>query len=314
MRRQLLIAFIFIILLSGMAPYETSVEDGTCLRAYGQNPQEIPTWLRSDTPEADLATSKRYELLASQLLKNGIVDGSACPGTGLNADGSANGCGIENAQAAVIVWQNQYDHLIWETSQRNGLSPVVLKAVMAVESQFWPGADWHTGEVGFGQMTEMGADLVLTWRFALYQDVCRQVFDAATCTRSYIFQDEQTQRLLRGQVLKNIDATCPTCVHGIDQQKAEAAVSLLAETIQASCAQSARLISGITGHAPAAVMDYEDFWRFVLANYHSGAGCMSAALHQSKNSLAWPAIAASLPSGCWSGAVYVRRIETQIIR
>jgi hypothetical protein len=187
-----------------------------------------------------------------------------------------------------------------------------MKAVIAVESQFWPGSDWNKGEIGLGQMTEFGADLVLTWRPDVVQGVCRQVFGDAGCSNAYIFQDIPTQRLLRGQVLKNIDATCPTCANGIDAQKGEQAVSLLAESLNASCSQSARTIATATGNTPATSMRYEDFWRFVLANYHSGTGCMLEALRRSGNPTSWSNIAAGFPVECLSGSTYIRRIEEQI--
>jgi len=118
--------------------------------------------------------------------------------------------------------------------------------------------------------------------------------------------------MLRGLVLRSLDASCPTCQSGIDPAKGDQAVTVLAETVAASCTQSGRIIRIATGKSPAASMSYEDFWRFVLANYHSGAGCMFRALQSSGNPTNWPAIAAGLPIGCQSGSMYIRRIEENI--
>lgn len=312
MRRIGLFSLFLFLFLCAAAPYQEPVQSNSCAMAYGRIPDPMPEWLKTNVAEDDLATSNRYDILAGQLLKHGIVNGSTCPAFGLNADGSPNACGLQVTQEMVITWQNQYDHAIGSASQRYNMPSSVLKAVIAVESQFWPAPNWVKGEIGLGQMTEFGADLVLMWRPEFYQGICRQVFGDAGCSTAYMFQDIQTQRLLRGQVLKNIDVTCPSCAYGIDIEKGDLAVSLLAETLNASCSQSARTIAMATGHTPASLLSYEDFWRFSLANYHSGSGCMVQALRRSGNPTSWAAIADGFPSGCLSGSTYIRRIEEQI--
>ena len=312
MQRIGLFSLLLLLFLCAAAPYQEPVQSNSCAIAYGQMPAPMPEWLKTSTADKNLATSNRYDILAGQLLKHGLVDGSTCPASGLNKDGSPNACGLQVAQVMVITWQNQYDHAIGSASQRYNLPSSVLKAVIAVESQFWPAPDWTKGEIGLGQMTEFGADLVLMWRPEFYQGVCRQVFGDKGCGTAYMFQDLQTQRLLRGQVLKNIDVTCPRCTYGVDFEKGELAVLLLAEILNASCSQFARTIAMATGHSPDALMSYEDFWRFSLANYHSGSGCMYQALRRSGNPTSWAAIAAGFPPACLSGSAYIRRIEEQI--
>lgn len=54
------------------------------------------------------------------------------------------------------------------------------------------------------------------------------------CSTAYIFQDVQTQRMVRGRSLSNLDATCPSCAAGVDVQKGEQAVSVLADALNAS--------------------------------------------------------------------------------
>ena len=107
----------------------------------------------------------------------------------------------------------------------------VIKAVIAVESQFWPAANWAKGEIGLGQMTEMGADLVLAWRPDYFQAICSQGLDQAACAKGYGGLDLATQRLLRGLVLKSIDATCPTCQGGVDPARGDQAVTVLTEIV-----------------------------------------------------------------------------------
>jgi hypothetical protein len=285
---------------------------GTCQAAYGLTPTSIPDWLMPSEKNMDLATTNRYDYLSAKLLFAGLVDGSTCPANGLNLDGSANGCGLELASNQVDTWQNQFDPLILAYSQTNEVPPKVVKAVIAVESQFWPVGDLAKGEVGMGQMTEAGADLVLRWRPEYYQNICRQAFGEKGCDSAFPFLDASTQRLLQGMVLKEIDASSPRSPGGIDLDKAKHAINVLTETLNASCLQSTRIIELATGKSPVAIISYEDYWRFVLANYHAGAGCMYQALRKTSNPMDWNSIAGNFSSGCASGAEYIRRIEEQI--
>ena len=285
---------------------------GTCQNAYGLTPSSLPDWLMLADENTDLTTTNRYDILAARLLSTGLVDGSVCPGNGLNIDGSANACGLELSSAQVITWQNQFDPDILFSARSTQLPPKIVKAVIAVESQFWPVADWNLGEIGLGQMTGYGADLVLAWRPAYYQNICRQAFGGKGCAVPYQSLDLSTQYLLRGMVLKEIDATCSNCPGGMDIEKGKQAVLVLAETLKASCLQSARIIYLGTGKIPSQILSYEDFWRLVLANYQAGAGCVYQALRRTSNPNNWNSIAANFSSGCASGADYIRRIEEQI--
>ena len=267
--------------------------DGTCQMAYGLTPTSIPDWLMPVSENTNLATANRYDVLAAELLSSGLVDGSTCPAQGLNPDGSANGCGIELTHEQVLTWQNQFDSVILSSSQAAELPPKVVKAVIAVESQFWPAANWTLGEIGLGQMTTYGADLVLMWRPAYFQTICRQTYGEVGCTTQYQFLDSSTQYLLRGMVLRDIEATCPNCPGGVDLEKGNQAIRVLTETLNASCLQSTRIFNLATGKQPAAFLSYDDYWRLVLANYHAGAGCVYQALRKTGNPNNWNSIAAN---------------------
>jgi hypothetical protein len=260
----------------------------------------------------DLTTANRYDILAAKLLSSGLIDGSTCPAKGLYPDTSANGCGIELATDQVSVWQNRFDPVILVYSQANELPPKVVKAVIAVESQFWPAGDMGKGEVGLGQMTENGADLVLMWRPGYYQSICRQTFGEKGCASPYQLLDASTQRLLQGMVLKEINAANSNSPGGVDIEKANQAIYVLTETLNASCLQSTRIIYLATGKSPSALLSFEDYWRLVLANYHAGAGCVYQALRKTSRPNSWNSIAANFSSGCASGAEYIHRIEEQI--
>ncbi len=168
MRRYLFVSLLLLLLLSAAAPALPSPQ-APCGQAFGGNPPvPLPGWLQTDVPQAALTTTTSYELLAGHLLRAGIAGGAACPSGGLNTDGSPNGCGLEVARLAVNDWQNRYNAAILASSTAQNLPPKVLKALIAVESQFWPGASWERGEIGLAQMTELGTDAVLTWRPNFY--------------------------------------------------------------------------------------------------------------------------------------------------
>jgi hypothetical protein len=312
MVRYLFLSTFLMVFLIGAVPFQPDLI-APCSVAYGAAPsQPIPTWLQVDATPSDLATQNRYELLVGHLLKTGIVNGSSCPSRGMNTDGSPNGCGLNVAQTEMVNWQNRYDATILAAAQASNVPPRLMKAVIAVESQFWPAPNWIKGEIGLGQMTEFGADLLLSQRSGFYRQVCTQALSNEECTQAYPFLADANRAMLRGLVLRSLDATCVSCQGGIDPGKGEQAVKVLAETMAASCTQSARTIQIATGKSPSSLMSYEDFWRFTLANYHSGSGCMYRALRNAGNPTSWSVIAAGLPNGCSSGSIYVRRVEENI--
>lgn len=300
------------LLLSGATPMPNQTP-GVCEAAYGQTPTTPQSeWLSRDIAVADLVTQNRYDLLTGHLLKTGLVDGSSCPAGGLNNEGSPNGCGLGLAQGPAIEWQNRYDAAILAAASARNLPPYVLKAVVAVESQFWPAPDWIKGEIGLGQMTAYGADLALTYRPELYQRMCRQALGEAACQAAYIDLPASSQFMLQGLLLRSIDATCSTCPGGIDPAKGDKSVNVLADTLAASCTQAARIYKLGAGKQPAEMMSYEDFWRFVLADYHSGAGCLYQALRLTGYPTSWSAISTNLTGYCTSGREYIRRIEENL--
>lgn len=299
-----------LIVLPGSPVQTQPNEAGACHRAYGSIPSTdtLPEWLQTDISEESLHTENRYDLLAGHLLVSGIVDGSQCFGWGMNTDGSPNGCGVEVAQSSVIEWQNQYDEAIVDTSKRNGLPARLIKSMIAVETQFWPGSDWMKGEIGLGQLTEAGADMMLTWRTGVYQNTCSQVYGDETCQHSYVDQEPWIQAALRGKLLQMLDTTCPSCKGGVDPERGSQTIPLLAEGISASCQQTAYLVRRFSGLVPSDAMGYEDFMRLVMANYHAGAGCTIQALRNSPLEHDWNNLALDYPFICQNGPGYIRRI------
>jgi hypothetical protein len=308
-----LIASLLVVIPADTAKADESTP-GICQQAYGSldSSSTLPDSLQTEVETDDLHTDKRYDLLAGHLLFSGFVDGSQCAGWGLNGDGSPNGCGVAISETAVTEWQNQFDEAIINASQALQLSPRLLKAVIAVETQFWPGSDWGKGEIGLGQLTDAGADMVLTWRPGVYQNTCSQVYTNETCQSAYVDLDPWQQAAVRGKLLQAADATCATCKGGVDLEQARQSISLLAETIAGSCRQSAYLVRRFSRDFPAQILSYEDFMRLVLANYHVGSGCLIPSLKVVGSESSWKTISANFPTGCSSGTEYIRRIEEQI--
>lgn len=312
--KHLLLSGIVVIFVIGSSALPVQADDGgVCVAAFGKTPESLPDWLEPASDEMDLTTRTRYDLLVGKLLTTGLVDGSNCPSMGLTNNGSPNACGLETAKDSLFTWQNWYNPLILTVSEANGLPPKVIKALIAVESQFWPAADWNKGEIGLAQMTEGGADMLLANRPEYFQGVCRQVYGNDGCSAAYIGLGSSMKRLLVGQVLQNVDANCTNCAGGVSIDRGELAIRVLAEALNASCLQTSRTFTNLTGKVPSTYLSYEDYWRLVLANYHSGSGCLYEAIRKTKNPISWSVISGNIPDGCGSGRTYIRRIELQIV-
>lgn len=301
-------------IISGLPISVRENNPGVCQQAYGALPlsDKPPSWLETDVKTADLYSTNRFDILAGHLLFTGFVDGSQCPAWGLMADGSPNGCGVEAAQPAVVEWQNQFNEAIIQTSSNLSLPSRLVKAVISVESQFWPGSDWAKGEVGLGQVTNAGADMILTWRPGVYTSICSQVYSAESCRRPYTDLDPGMQAALRGKILQMIDASCPNCKGGVNIEKSKQSISLISEGIAASCQQSAYLVHHFGGGAPSTMMKYEDFMKLSLANYHAGSGCTLKALQNSFANQSWNNLALNFPPGCRSAPLYIQRVMESI--
>ena len=314
-RQTLISGFLLVFCIIPGLP--ASVEEnnpGVCQQAYGSfsASDKLPNWLEIDVKAGDLYSTNRFDILAGHLLFTGFVDGSRCSGWGLTADGSPNGCGVEVAQPAVVEWQNQFDEAITQTSGNLSLPSRLVKAVISVESQFWPGSDWAKGEVGLGQLTNAGADMILTWRPGVYTNVCSQVYSAESCRRAYADLDPGMQAALRGKILQMNDVSCPICKGGVNLEKSKQSISLINEGIAASCQQSAYLVHRFGGGAPSTMMSYEDFMKLTLANYHAGSGCTLKALQNSFANRSWNNLAFNFPQGCQSAPLYVQRVMESI--
>jgi hypothetical protein len=296
-----------------------------CANIWGVYDADAVTWDDFVQAPFELNTKKTLHTLATQLLLNGIVDASGCPAGGLSLGLNwPTACGLEKAEGKMLEWQNQYDDYIWMASRDEGMPPKILKTLIEIESQFWPGNQrFYMDEFGLGQINQLGVDVLLRRDPTLYQQVCPDVL--SDCSHPYLSLDRAQQAMIRGAVVKLADATCPSCDYGLDLNKAKASVSLLAKVLVANCDQVDAILNAVvvpdddvvaaTATAAVATVQaggenpdarYEDLWRFTLVSYHSGSSCFQQALiatkkdHQTVN---WENLSKKLK--CKGGKDYV---------
>ena len=272
-----------------------------------------PEWLTTpETPEL-LATDVPYSYLAGRLISQGLVDASACPGGGLLANGYADACGLEVARPMVEEWQNQFDLQIIQVAQDTGVPAQLMKNIFAQESQFWPGVFRVPNEFGLGQLTDNGAETVLLWNPTFFEQFCPLVLDESVCARGYIYLDAESQAILRGALALQANADCTDCEAGIDLSSAEFSISLFANTLLANCEQVAQIVYNATGQIAGQVSSYEDLWRYTLANYHTGPGCLSYAMYTSwaaRATMDWEHVSNYLTEPCESAIPYVENVTS----
>ncbi|RPI31011.1 MAG: hypothetical protein EHM70_12500 [Chloroflexota bacterium] len=271
-----------------------------------------PAWL--STPEIPelLASDVPYAFLAGRLIAQGVVDASECPSGGLLANGYADACGLEKALPAVEEWQNQFDARIIEVAKNTGVPAQLLKNLFAQESQFWPGAVNASDHIGLGHITDNGADVLLMWNPEFFAEFCPLVLDASACEPGYLRMDESLRAILRGAVASQAQASCPECPMGLDLSNAQFSIELFANTLLAGCEQVGQIVYNASNQVPGTVSSYEDLWRFNLANYHAGPGCLSYAIYtawaQGGAPLTWERVSSNFTPACLGVVHYVEQI------
>lgn len=288
-------------------------ELASCVRTWQAFPPlgAPPPWLSTPDRSELMASDKPYYYLAGRLISQGVVDGSDCPTGGLLPNGYADACGLEKARPMMDAWQNQFDARIIEVSNQTGVPAQLMKNLFAQESQFWPGVYRVPFEFGLGQITDNGADTVLLWNSSFFEQFCPLVLAEDACNKGYLRLKPDEQALLRGALALQAKADCAGCPAGIDLTNVDFSLSLFANTLKANCDQVGQIISTATGQVPGRVSNYEDLWRFTIANYHAGPGCLSFAIYsawQNDNVLDWESVASRFTEACQGVIPYVDKI------
>jgi hypothetical protein len=271
-----------------------------------------PDWLASPDQPDGLLSNKPYYYLAGNFILHGLVDGSMCPNNGLEGSGVANQCGLETSRNLVETWQNQFNVEIIRVANDTGVPARLIKNLFSRESQFWPGLSLTNQEVGFGHLSDLGADTVLLWNPSFFSQFCPLVFDTKICQRGYGNLDIQEQEILRGLLTQNVNASCPECPNGIDLTKANYSIGVFARGLLANCEQVNQIIYNTTGNKAGEVSFYEDLWKFTLVNYNAGSGCLYNAIElAAKNNypITWEGVKIFLePGPCQASIDYVEDI------
>ncbi len=190
-----------------------------------------PDWLSSpDTVDA-LKSDVAYYYLAGALITYGVVDASSCLDGGLQAPNIASPCGVEVARPQLNEWQNRFDSEILQAADETGIPAQLLKNLFSRESQLWPGIYRSYNETGLGQLTDNGADTVLLWNPDFFHQFCPLVLDQSYCNLGYGNITEEAQNMLRGALVRKVNASCPDCPAAIDLSQADFSVHVFAEGI-----------------------------------------------------------------------------------
>lgn len=313
----------FLVVIESVSQFTVFAD--SCSRVWGTESGTDVGWDDFVQFPYQINTRKTLHYLATQLLLTGIVDASDCPAGGLSLGLDwPTACGLERAADKMIEWQNQYDDYIWLVSRDDGIPPKILKTLIEVESQFWPGNQrFFLDEIGIGQVNQLGVDVVLRRDPALYQQICTAVL--SECARPYLSLEPSQQAMIRGALVSSMDASCPTCPNGIDLARAKESVLLIGKLLEANCQQVDVILrqaitpdpdaDAATATAAAATVvaggdvgttTYEDLWRFTLTAYHSGLSCLQDAVvatRKAKLPVTWEFVSEHLI--CRGGADYV---------
>jgi hypothetical protein len=275
----------------------------------------LPEWLSTPNQIELLTSDETYYYLAGRLIAQGVVNASSCPTGGMLPNGYADACGLEAAQPAVESWQNQFDASIITATQTTGIPAQLLKNLFAQESQFWPGVFRVPYEYGLGQITDKGADAILLWNEPFYDQFCPLVLTEEACSEGYLKLKPADQAMLRGALALQAKTDCADCVTGVDLTHTNVTVELFAQTMKANCEQVNQIVRNATEQTPGTLSSYEDLWRFTVANYHAGPGCLSYAINMAWQSspglLTWDKVSGFFTETCKGVIPYVEKI-TQI--
>ena len=142
-------------------------------------------------------------------------------------------------------------------------------------------------------------DLLLRWNPDYFKLLCLETFFAAPdlCKRGFSAMDKSLQIILRGSALRKIGT--------------EAEIDLLAAALAASVRQVNALVQGAAEAMSEPGSTYEDMWKFTIANYHSGSGCLQNALRVASAlgfPLTWENVRHYFSGECKRAEDYVERV------
>ena len=279
-------------------------------------PELLPDWLAHVENPEDLATETKYYFLAGRMIAYGLASPGTCPSKGLTIEGYANECGLSAVYRGMIDWQNQFDNGIFFASDIVGISPILLKNLFAKESQFWPQNDLVEFEFGFGHMTPDGADNLFMWNYNFFDRYCVLKFGYRSgCGFGYTELSDEQRALLIDELLTDVSVFCESCDILINYAHVNFSIEVFGEVLLAYSTQTGNIIENITGEPAGTLSIYEDLWRFTLANYNGGAGCLADAIETTWDSnvdLSWENVSLNFSEECSHVPDYVNDIAPNL--
>jgi hypothetical protein len=297
-----------------ITPTLTPPKDTACSIIWNSYPEgeSPPPWLSTPATAQGLESDIPYNYLAGKLIQYGLANADSCPANGLLPSGYASPCGLEKTREAVRLWQNQFDEKIFQAAVKNAVPAQLLKRIFGQESQFWFGESGDGVHFGPGQTTEPGLDPLFLWYPTYYNQVCPAVFPSETCQTSYGDLPSSQKAMIRGYFLsRRINISCPSCANKVDLIKATDTIDIFAKLLIANCQQVNLMVTNLTGRKAGTDSSYEDLWRFTLANYNAGAGCISGALESAFTGgelLDWASVSSKFSGNCTKAVNYVTGI------
>jgi hypothetical protein len=189
----------------------------------------------------------------------------------------------------------------------------LLKNLFAKESQFWPGVSLKS-DIGLGQLTEKGADTTLMWNPPFFYQFCPLIIDSSECKNGYLGLDDAKREYLRLALISAVNANCENCPLGIDLERAKFSITVFAHTLLANCGQASQVVWNYNNsQTPGELgISYEDMWKFTLANYNAGGGCLADAFQVASTQsapLTWEGISPYFSPACQGAVDYVKEIS-----
>jgi hypothetical protein len=276
--------------------WENSLPSGTLLWQIFPPSEGTPLVLAQPESPIQLYTTDSYLYLAGYLIQSGQVDASTCEDGGLYLGGSASPCGERLAEAQVIDWQNRYNAQILQAAKRYNIPALLLKRVIAQESQFM-GETNKPYEKGLGYMTAEGVNMTLNWNTSYFLQNCLRLFEGYLCSSGFANLDEVRQNMLNKYILDKV---------GTPEE-----IEMLAAAIYASAAQSGQMVQNISALEPIYITNYVDLWKISTGNYYGGSGCLSTAIQEvfdTGSHITWEAIVPHLTSECLLVEDYVAKV------
>ena len=157
-----------------------------------------------------------------------------------------------------LDWQNRFDEQIRGAADVAGVPAVLLKGMLANESQFWPLWTGDAGEVGWLQLTWDGADTALRHSPELFARYCQRALWSG-CSTGYDVLTDGQQYAVRSALVADLTMTGTPL-----QASAEAANDLwiYAHILRAYACQAQELYPDL------------DAWQSAAVLYNAGTGCI----------------------------------------